>query len=330
MKLMIPKFKDIQSAANRIKGYAIRTPLLESELLNEKIGGRLLIKPESLQRTGSFKFRGAFNAISLLSNRDKEMGIVAYSSGNHAQAVAAVARIFNLSSTIIMPEDAPKTKLLNTKLYGAKVITYNRMNESRESIGEKIRIENKAALVKPYDDPFVIAGQGTIGLEISEQGRELGIEFDTILAPCGGGGLISGVSIAILNESPKSKIYCVEPQNFDDTKRSLSLKRRVTNSVEQNSICDSLLALKPGAITFEINRSALAGGLVVSDEETAEAVRQAFSYFKLILEPGGAVALAAVIAKKIDCRNKTTCVICSGGNIDPGFYLKLLERKKLT
>jgi len=326
MKSIIPVFKDIECAADRISVHIMETPILESSLLNEKVGGRVLLKPESLQRTGSFKFRGALNAILQLSEDDRKNGVVAYSSGNHAQGVAAAAQVLGLSAVIIMPTDAPAIKVSNTIRYGAEVIFYDRREESREEIGKEISIKRGATLIKPYDDHRVIAGQGTVGLEISKQSDEMGISIDDILVPCGGGGLVSGVALAISNVQPMTSIYSVEPDGFDDTARSLRKGERLSNNENNTSFCDALLAPEPGMITFPINKHLLKSGLVVTDQETEDAICKAFSYFKLILEPGGAVALAAVLSGKVSCQGKIICVVCSGGNVDPQQYLSILEK----
>lgn len=312
---------DITQAAERLVGVAVHTPVLESPLLNARVGGRLLVKAEPLQRTGSFKFRGAFNRISQIPEGERARGVVAYSSGNHAQGVAEAARLFGIPATIIMPADAPAIKRANTEAYGATVIAYDRYREVRETIGENIANETGATLVRPYDDHGIMAGQGTVGLEAV---RQLDAEPDAVLCCCGGGGLIAGVSTAIKSAWPGCPIYAVEPAGFDDTARSLRQGAIVANSGKASSICDALLAAQPGDLTFAINRLTLAGGLVVSDDDVRVAMATAFETLKLVVEPGGAVALAAALAGKIDVANRTILIIASGGNADPAVYAEAI------
>jgi len=323
--IAIPTFADIEDAALRLKGQAVRTPLLESPLLNRRVGGRLLIKSEVLQRTGSFKFRGAYNHISRLDAGQIKAGIVAYSSGNHAQGVAAAAEIVGAPATIIMPSDAPALKIANTKSYGAEVLTYDRYHQDRETIGAEMAAETGASLVRPYDDAWVIAGQGTVGLEITEQCAELGIAPDAVLSPAGGGGLIAGTSLALEARSPATKLYACEPEGFDDHRRSLEAGDRTANDDGPKSFCDALLASIPGEMTFAINRDRLAGGFAVSDEEVAAAMAIAFTDLKIVVEPGGAVALAAALAGRIKTRDRTTVVVTSGGNVDPVLFDQVLR-----
>ncbi len=320
-----PDIHDLYAAAERIKPQIVTTPLLESPHINEICGGRILIKAEPLQRTGSFKFRGAYNTLSQLTKETATGGVVAYSSGNHAQGVAAAAKILGLPAVIIMPDDAPAMKIANTKSFGAEVITYDRYNDDREEIGARISDERGAALIRPYDDPRIIAGQGTVGLEIVRQTGDLGVRPDAVLAPCGGGGLISGTAIAVRHSLPNTDIFAVEPEKYDDTRQSLNSGTRKTIDVSKPSICDALLAPTPGELTFSINKGLLAGGLVVSDNDVREAMRQAFARVKLVVEPGGVVALAAVLSNKYDCRGKTVCVVCSGGNVDAEHYAEILN-----
>jgi threonine dehydratase len=320
----LPGFDDVAAAARRLAGHAVRTPLLESPLLNDRLGGRLLVKPEVLQRTGSFKFRGAFNRIGLIPATDRLRGVVAFSSGNHAQGVAAAARDLGLKATIVMPADAPAIKVRNTRAWGAEVVLYDRHRESREEIGARIAAETGATLVKPYDDPGVIAGQGTIGLEIAEQAIDVGAHLDALLAPCGGGGMIAGIALAMAERSPHTPVYAVEPAGFDDTARSLRRGERVENASGSQTLCDALMAPMPGELTFAINTAHLAGGFVVTDAEVCQAMAAALDYFKLVVEPGGAVALAAVLAGRIDISGRTVAVVCSGGNVDPALYARVL------
>jgi threonine dehydratase len=315
-----PDIAAIRAAAGRLAGHAVVTPLLESPAVNARLGGRLLIKAEPLQRTGSFKFRGAFNALAQLDAEERRNGVVAWSSGNHAQGVAAAAQALGAPAVIVMPSDAPAIKLANTREYGAEIVLYDRASEDREAIGRRIAAERGARIIAPYDEPLVIAGQGTCGLEIAAQAAERGVHLDALLIPCGGGGLTAGCCIALAVMSPATAVMTVEPEGFDDTKRSLAAGQRLGNTPGAASFCDALLAPLPGEITFAINRRHLAGALVVTDRETAGAMALAFSGFKLVVEPGGAVALAAILAGKFDIAGRCVAVIASGGNVDPASF----------
>jgi threonine dehydratase len=312
----LPNFADVKAAAERLRGVAVRTPLLESHALNELAGGRVLLKAECLQRTGSFKFRGAYNTIS----QTEAEAVVAYSSGNHAQGVAAATKLLGKAATIVMPADAPTIKLANTRAYGAEVRLYDRERESREAIGAEIAARTGAALIRPYDDPRIIAGQGTAGLELAEQARKRDAAPDLALVPCGGGGLIAGCALALTDGFPGIAIYAVEPDGLDDTRRSLEAGERVANAPGATSICDALLLPTPGELTFAINRQLLAGGLTVSDDEVRSAIAFAFRRLKLVVEPGGAVALAAVLSGKLALTGRTAAVVLSGGNVDPELF----------
>ncbi|MBU2581026.1 MAG: threonine/serine dehydratase [Alphaproteobacteria bacterium] len=316
---------DVEAAAEVLAGVAMRTPLVENSALNERSGGRVLLKAETLQRTGSFKFRGAYNKITSLPAQLRTQGILAWSSGNHAQGVAEAARLLGAPATIVMPRDAPAIKIDNTRRLGAEVILYDRYNESREEIGARIAHERGLAIVKPYDDPLVIAGQGTVGLEIDEQCQRIGAENDILLVNCSGGGLAAGCATAIAARSPATEIYAVEPQYHDDMARSLAAGERQTNPPDAPpTLCDALMARAPGEITFPIARELLSGGLSVSDAEVKHAVRYAYEVLKLVVEPGGAASLAAVLSGRIECRGKTVCLILSGGNISPGLLSEIL------
>jgi threonine dehydratase len=320
-----PGLAEIEAAARRIADEAVRTPLLRSHALDARLGARILLKPETLQRTGSFKFRGAYNKIRrLIEDGHAPPAVVAYSSGNHAQGVAAAARLLGVPAVIVMPRDAPRIKLENTRAHGAEIVTYDRLGESRETVAEAILAERNAALVRPFDDPDIIAGQGTVGLELAQQAAVLGLSIDLLLVPCGGGGLVSGCATALSAVSPATKVYAVEPQGFDDTARSLAAGRRLANDGSGHSFCDALLSPQPGELTFEINRRLLAGGLAVDDTEVAAAMKFAFEALKLVIEPGGAVALAAALSGKIDCRGRTVAVVCSGGNVDPVTFCRAM------
>lgn len=322
---MLPSYDTICAAAQTIKGHAVQTPLLESPALNKKLGGRLFIKAEMLQKTGSFKFRGAFNALSQLNDEQRAKGVFAYSSGNHAQGIALAAAMKGVRATILMPEDTPKIKLANTKGYGAKVVTYDRYKESREDIGAEIAAKESLSLIKPYDNPEVISGQGTTGLEITQQLKNLGLGIDMIAAPCGGGGLLSGISLAVKEKAPKAQIYAAEPENFDDATRSLKLGERVQNSNKHRSICDAIMTPMPGEITFPILQKNGVEGLVVTEDEVRLGMWVAFHYFKVIVEPGGAVALAAFITGKADITDKIAVAVTSGGNVDQKLFAEILD-----
>lgn len=319
-----PAFADIEAARQRIAGEAVRTPLLESPLFNARVGGRVLVKPECLQRTGSFKFRGAYNKIRKLKDAGGTDAVVAFSSGNHAQGVAAAAQLLGMQATIVMPADAPAIKVANTKGYGAEVVLYDRDREDREAIGRRIAAERKAVLVPPFDDPDVISGQGTIGLEILDDAEAKGVALDAVICCCGGGGLISGIALAIKTRRPDLPIYAVEPAGFDDTKRSLETGTRQAVAPGAKSFCDALLSPMPGEITFALNSRLLAGAFSVTDAEVSAAMRAVFTDLKLVSEPGGTVAMAALLAGKLAMEGKTVAAIISGGNVDPELYAEIL------
>lgn len=321
----LPTATDIRSAALALEGKAYKTPLLESPLLNERLGCRLLVKPETLQRTGSFKFRGAYNRISRIPENQRGGGVVAFSSGNHAQGVAAAAQMLGLPALIVMPEDAPAIKVANTRAYGAEIVFYDRYTENREDIANDLVAERKATLVRPFDDPLIIAGQGTVGLELAAQAKQREASLDSVLCPCGGGGLISGSALALKSMSPQTKVYGVEPAGFDDTARSLEAGEILSNAAGATSICDALLSPEPGELTLKLNARLLAGMFAVSDDSVKEAMRAAFKYLKLVVEPGGAVALAAVLSGQYEATGKTVGIIMSGGNVDEEVYQKALE-----
>ena len=314
---------EIEAAARRLSGIAIETPLLQSSELDELTGGTVLLKPECLQRVGSFKIRGAYNLLSLLSPERARCGVVAWSSGNHAQGVAAAGAMLGIQTTIVMPEDAPAAKLENTRRLGGEVITYDRYTGDREAIAREIAAERGAELVPSYDHADIIAGQGTVGLEIAAQSIALGMPVDQVLIPCGGGGLSSGSAIALKARLPDVAVITVEPENYDDTAKSLRSGRRVSVPTTQRSVCDALLVASPGKLPFDIMRKFVDAGLVVSDEEVKSAMRFAFREIKLVVEPGGAAALAAVLAEKIDFEGKTTAVVLSGGNVDLDLFSEI-------
>jgi len=319
-----PGLSDIEAAAKRISGHAQRTPLLRYPELDRLLGTRAFIKPECLQVTGSFKFRGAYNKIKSALESGKVPGVVAFSSGNHAQGVAAAASMLGVPSIIVMPEDAPRIKIENTKALGGEVKLYDRYKEDREAIARAIARDKGYVVVPPYDDPAIIAGQGTIGLEIAEDFARMGLAPDVVLAPCSGGGLISGIATAVKARHPDARVYACEPARFDDTARSLAAGKRLENSGSEKSICDALLSKSPGEITFPINQRLLSGGLTASDDEALSAVAFAARRLKLVVEPGGAIALAAALQGRAPKPAKTIVIVCSGGNIDDEMLRKAL------
>jgi threonine dehydratase len=315
---------DIDLAATVIAPYAVRTPLISNPALDARVGTPVFLKPELLQRTGSFKFRGAFNKLSSIPPARRDGGVVAFSSGNHAQGVAAAAQILNMKATIVMPADAPASKRERTKSYGAEVVLYDRDKEDREAIAQEIATKRGATLVRPYDDPFVIAGQGTVGREIAEDMAALSQTPDIVVAPASGGGLIAGVATAVKARFPQAHLVVAEPKDFDDHTRSLRAGKREPHASEGRTICDALMASIPGELTFAINSKLLSHGVTASDEEVGRAMAFAFRELKLVVEPGGAVGLAALLAGKIEARGKTVVIVLSGGNVDADFYAKLI------
>lgn len=325
MELRLPTYNDVLAAAERLGRLAVRTPLIEHPVLNDRTGGRVLLKLETLQRVGAFKFRGAYNAISQLDRAKYPGGVVACSSGNHAQGVAAAAMICGMSALIVMPKDAPALKVSRTKSFGAEVVTYDRETEDRDAIARAFCAERNAAFIPPFDHFDVIAGQGTVGLELIEQAEAMGARPDAVVAPCSGGGLITGIAIAVKHASPEVEVYCAEPEGFDDFTRSLASGQRERNTKMAGSICDALLAPTPGELTFEIARKTLAGGAVVSEEDVRAAIRFAFQELKLVVEPGGATGLAALLSGKIPAYGRTVACVLSGGNVDPALYAEIIN-----
>ena len=315
---------DILAAAERLKGHAVITPLLTHPALDALTGGRIFVKAEPLQRTGSFKFRGAFNTVSQIAAAGSAKGIAAVSSGNHGQAIASSAKHFGLKSVVVMPLDAPKIKVELTKAHGADILTYDRWTEDRAAIGKRVAQERGYAFVPPYDDPRVIAGQGTIGLEIAAALEAQGLNCDIGLCCCGGGGLIAGFALSLTAHFPGVKLYAVEPAGFDDTLRSLKSGERESIDKLARSICDAILTDRPGAITFPINKRLLAGGVTVTDAEALQAVKFAAASLRVVAEPGGAVALAAALTRKVDLRGKNVAVVLSGGNVDPELFAQAM------
>jgi threonine dehydratase len=316
----LPTYADVLDAARRLAPHAISTPLLESPALNARIGGRLFIKAEMLQRTGAFKFRGAYNRISRITEGDRAKGVVTFSSGNHGQAVAAVAKLLGLAARIVMPADAPAIKIDSTRAHGAEVVLYDRAKESREAVAAEIARRTGATMVPPFDDPFVAAGQGTAGLEIALDAKRRGIELHAALVPVSGGGLIAGCALALTRHFPDIAVYAVEPVGFDDTGRSLRSGRREKIDSAARTICDALQVAQPGEVTFPVNSRLLAGGVAVDDETTKAAMAAAFQHLKVIAEPSGAIALAAALGGSIDIRDRNVAVVCSGGNVDAAAF----------
>jgi threonine dehydratase len=315
---------DVRDAAKTLAGIAVRTPLLEYAVLNERAGRRVLVKFEGAQHTGSFKFRGAYNRLARIKGPAKAAGVVAWSSGNHAQGVAAAAKLLGMPAVIVMPADAPAIKAENTRALGAEIVFYDRARDSREDISAALAAERGATLVAPFNDAFVMAGQGTIGLEILAQAAGAGAKLGQLLTCCGGGGLTAGVAVAVKDADPSIDIYSVEPAAFDDTARSLRSGQRETIAPGAASICDALLTPSPGEMTFPINQALLAGGLGVTDEQVKAAMRFAFEKLKLVIEPGGAVALAALLHGLVPACAHATAVIVSGSNVDPAFYAAII------
>ncbi len=315
----------IEAAATRLHGHVRETPILTSPFLDEIAGRRVLVKPECLQHTGSFKFRGAWSAISALEESDRQRGVIAYSSGNHAQGVALAASRHGISSVIIMPSDAPRLKIENTRALGAEVVLYDRTTESREEIGEGLAQERGLTLIRPYDEPQVIAGQGTTGLEIARQAAEAGVANADVLVCCGGGGLSSGIALALEKHAPDLRVRPCEPEGFDDVKRSLESGRIEKNTAAAGNLCDAILTPQPGRITFPILQRLCGPGLAVSEEEALRAMAQAFLRLKIALEPGGAVSLAAALFRKDEIQGDAVIVVASGGNADPQVFGQALE-----
>jgi threonine dehydratase len=320
----LPTVADVDEAARRLSGIALRTPLLSSAALDAMTGGRIFLKAETLQRTGSFKFRGAYNKLASIPAERRGGGVVAFSSGNHAQGVAAAARLLGMCCVIVMPSDAPRAKRERTAALGAEIVLYDRVREDREAIANTIAERRGATLVPPYDDALIIAGQGTAGREIIEDLHALGLEPDIVVVTASGGGLAAGIALAVKARVPMAALYTAEPAGFDDHARSFKSGRREQNAALTGTICDSLMARMPGRLTFAINRSLIGAGVAASDEEVATAVAFAFAELKLVVEPGGAVALAALMAGKISVAGKVAVAVLSGGNVDPELFFRLV------
>jgi threonine dehydratase len=322
----LPTFADVEDAARRLDGLAVRTPLISNPALDAACGGRVLVKAECLQRTGSFKFRGAYNRLCRLTDAERRSGVVAFSSGNHAQGVAAAAQMLGLPATIVMPSDAPAVKVEATRGYGAEIVFYDRFTESREAIAADLASGRGAIVVPSYDDPFIIAGQGTCGLEAAHQLADLGLTADLLACPASGGGLIAGIGLAFGELSPRTRLFVVEPKGFEDHRLSLEAGKPVPIVPPGPSLCDALLAPQPGELTFALNGPRLAGAASASDDEALAAMAFAFRHLKIVLEPGGAVALAAALEGRLQLDGRTLIVVASGGNVDPEVYARAISR----
>ncbi len=320
----LPTVADVDAAAARLAGVALRTPLISSPVLDAAVGARVFLKAETLQRTGSFKFRGAYNKLSTIPAERRANGVVAYSSGNHAQGVAHAAQLLGMPAVIVMPSDAPRAKRERTAALGAEVVLYDRDREDRAAIARAIAEKRGAVLVPPFDDPLVIAGQGTAGREIAEDLAARGLTPDVAVVGASGGGLIAGIALAITARFPNVKFYSAEPEGFDDTARSFRSGQRETNARMSGTICDALMTNTPGVITFEINRRLVGEGVSASDDEVGRAVAFAFRELKLVVEPGGAIGLAALLAGKLDVKGKVVVGVLSGGNIDAALFHRLV------
>ncbi len=319
-----PTFADLVSAGRQLRGHATVTPVLESPELSALAGGRLIFKAESLQRTGSYKFRGAFNRLSRLGDAERRRGVVAFSTGNFGQAVACAARILGIPATIIVPKDAPAIKVDNCLGHGAEVLYYDRANKTqREEMARELSAARGLTIVPPGDNAMVIAGYGTCGVELLDQFSD---PIDALLCPCGGGGLLAGIALGFMERQPRTLLFAVEPAGFDDTARSLARGERVGIEPGHKSICDAILSPIPAELPFRTLRGCVAGGLVVEDELTLEAMAMAFKHLKLVLEPAGAIALAAALSGQFDCRGKTVAIICSGASVDPVTFADALRR----
>ena len=322
--MTLPTAADVDAAAKKLAGVAIRTPLVSSSVLDALLGARVFLKAETLQRTGSFKFRGAYNKISSIPQERKASGVVAYSSGNHAQGVAQAAQLCNMPAVIVMPSDAPAAKRERTAALGAEVVLYDRDTEDRAAIARDIAQKRGAVLVPPFDDPLVIAGQGTAGREICEDLDRLGVTPDVAVVGASGGGLIAGIALAMKARVPGVKFYSAEPEGFDDTLRSFASGKRETNPRMSGTICDALMTSTPGIITWEINRRLVGAGVSATDADVGRAVGFAFRELKLVVEPGGAIGLAALLAGKLDIKGKIVVAVLSGGNVDAELFHRLI------
>jgi threonine dehydratase len=316
----------IDAAALRLKGHARRTPLLSSPFLDRIAGRRVLVKAECLQHTGSFKFRGGWSAVSSLPGTVRDRGVIAFSSGNHAQGVACAAKLHGVPAVIVMPFDAPRLKIDNTRALGADVVLYDRASEDRDALGARLAGERGLTLIKPYDEPQVIAGQGTTGLEIAEQAGAAGVTDGDVLVCCGGGGLTSGIALALAARAPGLRARPVEPEGFDDVKRSLVSGRVERNDRLSGSICDAIVTPSPGQMTFPIMNRLCGPGIAVTDDQALRAMAVAFTRLKIVLEPGGAVALAAALFRPDEMAGDAVIAVASGGNVDTDVFRMAIDR----
>jgi threonine dehydratase len=322
--MMLPTPDDVRAAAARLAPHVLRTPMLRHPLLDQLTGGTILVKPEPLQRTGSFKLRGATNGALKLAPGQRRAGVVTHSSGNHGQAVACAAAMLGMPALIAMPSDAPAIKIESTRRWGAEIIFFDRRTTDRETLAARLAAERGGTVLPPFDHPDVIAGQGTLALELFEDAQAAGFVLDALAVCTGGGGLIAGCALAAEAASPGTAIWAVEPEGWDDTRRSLEAGERIANDGLGPLLCDALLSMRPGEITFAVNRPRLAGGVAVTREEVFRAMRFAFEHLKIVAEPGGAVALAAVLAGKLEAKGRTIGVVISGGNVDPAVFAEAL------
>lgn len=318
----------IRAAAGRIKGHARRTPILTSPFLDDIAGRRVFVKAECLQHTGSFKFRGGWSAVSALSDKAIKTGVIAFSSGNHAQGVALAAREHGAPAVIVMPRDAPTIKIDNTRALGAEVILYDRETEDRDEIGARLSKERGLTLIKPFDEPQVIAGQGTTGLEIAEDMNALGVNHADVVVCCGGGGLTSGIALALAADAPGLRVRPAEPEAFDDVTRSLASGKIERNTRLGGSLCDAIITPQPGDLTFPIMLEHCGPGIVVTEEECLRAVGLAFERLKIVVEPGGAAALAAALFHSDAFTGDAVIAVATGGNVDPDVFVRALETLK--
>ncbi len=322
--MQIPTYDDVAGAARRLSGHVVRTPMLRNPLLDQLTGGTVLLKAETLQRTGSFKLRGATNAALQLTEAQRRAGVVTHSSGNHGQALACAAAGVGASATIFMPGDAPRVKVESTRRWGAEIVHYDRVRDDRDAMAHAFAERTGASLIPPFDHAHVIAGQGTLALELVDDASSAGLTMDALLVCTGGGGLIAGCALAIEGAAPGTEVYAVEPEGSDDTMRSLRSGVREGNPPGGSQLCDALLSKMPGELTFAVNQPRLSGGLAVSDDEVLAAIAFAFTHLKLVVEPGGAVCLAALLSGKFNASGRVVGAVLSGGNVDPGVFARAL------
>ena len=322
--MQLPTPDDVAAAGRRLTGHVVHTPMLRNAMLDSLTGGTILIKPECLQRTGSFKFRGATNAMMMMDDAQRRAGVVAHSSGNHGQAIACAAAAAGSRATVYMPADAPLVKIESTRRWGAEIIPFDRATADRAGLAAGYAASTGATLVPPFDHAGVIAGQGTLALELAEDARIAGFTMDALLICTGGGGMIAGCALAMEAASPGTAVHAIEPEGSDDTIRSLAAGARQSNAPGGSTLCDALLSSMPGELTFAINRTRVAGGVAVTDSEVMAAIRFAFMHLKLVVEPGGAVCLAALLAGKFNAKHQVVGLVLSGGNVDAPVFAKAL------